>query len=253
MKIIKELKGYSGSKILLMEDSKIFVRKIGNVSRNIERLSTFKNLGLPCPDIINYDEKYDCYDMEYIIGLDIKNYLTNHPTKYLKDFLVEVIQLLSNNGKEVDYTEIYLKKLKQINFTCLDFTLDNLMDVLPRRLPKTNYHGDLTLENVLYDTKKEKFVLIDPLTTEYDSYVFDLAKLRQDISCFWFIRNESFLINNKLQQLYDELKRFDHFEDNSLLILMLLRVIAYLPPGQDFEYLINEANKLWKLSYLAQD
>ena len=59
----------------------------------------------------------------------------------------------------------------------MPFTANELYAKLPKTLPSSEYHGDFTLENILYSLKDD-FVLIDPLTTEYDSYVFDLAKLR---------------------------------------------------------------------------
>lgn len=253
MKIIKELKGHSGSQILLIEDPDTRVRKIGNVIRNIERINVLKNLGLPFPEILSYDQNLDHYDMKYIINLDIKTYLHSHSVKELGKFLISTIEILSHNSEEKDYTNIYVKKLSGINFDPFIFDLQDLMDVLPRKLPKSQYHGDLTLENILFDIKKEKFVLIDPLTTEYDSYVFDLAKLRQDISCCWFIRNDHNAINGKLQQLYEMLSVFDYFKNDSIVILMMLRVLSYLSPGPDFNFIIREINKLWKLSYLAQD
>ena len=39
-------------------------------------------------------------------------------------------------------------------------------------MPQTTYHGDFTLENLIYDG--DEFIMIDPVTIEYDSYVFDL-------------------------------------------------------------------------------
>jgi hypothetical protein len=144
-----------------------------------------------------------------------------------------------------DYSLVYKSKLEAVDFTGLNFNQQDLLDRLPQSLPSSNYHGDLTLENVIYDVNHQQFVLIDPLTTDYDSYVFDLAKLRQDITCHWFIRNDVTSIKPKLQNLFEELSVYDYFTDDSTLILMLLRVLPYLQ-GKDRDYVINEANKLWK-------
>ena len=75
-KILKELSGYSGSKIFLMEGDNLFVRKINNVQRNHERLSSLSSLGYPVPKIYQYDG--ETLDMEYIQGLDMKNYLIHN-------------------------------------------------------------------------------------------------------------------------------------------------------------------------------
>ena len=87
---------------------------------------------------------------------------------------------------------------------------------------------------------------IDPLTSEYDSYIFDIAKLRQDLECKWFIRNTDVKIDTKLQQLQDKLKRrFPEAFDDDILILMLMRVYPYCDE-KDKQFIVNEANRLWK-------
>jgi len=243
MKLIKELRGFSGSQVLLIQDPDIRVRKIGNVSRNLERYQSLSNLKLPLPKILSTGA--DSYDMEYIANLDIKTYLNKNQVHLLADFLKSTLDVLSENSAMKDYSSVYRAKLEAVDFTGLNFGQQDLLDRLPRSLPCSNYHGDLTLENVIYDVNHQTFVLIDPLTTDYDSYVFDLAKLRQDITCHWFIRNDVTSIKPKLQNLFEELSVYDYFTDDSTLILMLLRVLPYLQ-GKDREYVINEANKLWK-------
>jgi hypothetical protein len=245
MKIIKELKGFSGSQVLLIHDQTTFVRKIGNVERNLERYHTLANLGLALPNIIKED--IDFYDMEYIPNLDIKNFLFKNQTHSLASFIKDTVRKLSKYTQDKDYTETYHQKLKEVEFTGLVFGKDELISKLPKILPSSGYHGDLTLENILYNVTKGEFILIDPLTTEYDSYVFDLAKLRQDIVCKWFIRKESIYIDPKLQNLSEDLGEVfgSFYSDPYLLILMLLRVLPYAQTD-DRQFLIKEANKLWK-------
>jgi len=244
MKIIKELIGYSGSKVLLVKDGRTFVRKIGNIGKNLERILTLETLGLPFPKILNITNEY--YDMEYIPNLDIKNFLYKHQVHSLITFIKNTVYILQKNSIAKDYSDIYNKKLSNINFDLFKFSKEQLISVLPKVLPSSQYHGDLTLENILYDVENERFVLIDPLTTDYDSYVFDLAKLRQDINCKWFIRNDNVFIEPKLYNLSKDLENeFEHYSNQYLLILMLLRVLPYTK-GQDTYFIINEVNKLWK-------
>ena len=75
-KILRELNGHSGSTIYLMEDDRLFVRKINNVERNYERMTALKQAGYPVPEIYSYDGKI--LDMQYIRGLDMKNYLIHN-------------------------------------------------------------------------------------------------------------------------------------------------------------------------------
>jgi len=62
-----------------------------------------------------------------------------------------------------------------------------------------------------------------------------------------FIRKSYVKIETKLQRIQDKLSRWypDAFDD-SLLILMLLRVYPYCD-DTDKQFIVNEANRLWKL------
>ena len=128
-----------------------------------------------------------------------------------------------------------------------NFTKEELLDKLPKILPCTEYHGDLTLENILY-SEDRGFLLIDCLTTEYDSHIFDIAKLRQDLECGWFTRRDNTMLDVKTKHIQQELlKRFPEADNNYLLIMMLLRVYRYSKP-ETFErqFLLDWINKLWK-------
>lgn len=245
-KVIKELKGHSNGKILLMQSDKLFVRKIGDVSRNIERYKTLHRLNLSLPEIYFIDD--DIYDMEYISSLDIKTYLTKHQVGDLVAFIQNTIDTLADNSIDMNYTKVYEQKLAVFDFKKykLPFTSQQLIDRLPKILPKSHYHGDLTLENILYRMSDKKFMLIDPLTTEYDSYVFDMAKLRQDLVCGWFIRNDNVYFNTKLKLIADRLKTNRNFENDYILILMLMRVLPYTKTDSDREFLTKWIEKLWK-------
>ena len=140
---------------------------------------------------------------------------------------------------EKTYQLVYLSKLKgyQLKYGFID------VDKKPTYV-KSTYHGDFTLENILHT--KSGFCMIDPVTIEYDSYIFDIAKLRQDLKCKWFVRNESNIyMNSKLAIIDHELSKFE-YNDDYLLILMLLRILPYTKNNEDKNYLINEINNLWK-------
>jgi hypothetical protein len=245
-KVLKELKGHSKSKVSLVEDNgKIFVRKSGDISRNMERYSALSNTPLRMPKILEYYHEY--YDMEYIPNLDIKSYLSKNSVGGLVEYIKYVMNIFALQTIEADFTPIYKKKLAEFDFTkySLPFTADELLAKLPQFLPFSEYHGDFTLENILYDTQDGQFVLIDPISTEYSSYAFDLAKLRQDLTCKWFIRNDNVYFDSKLEKISNELKVFKHFDNDYLLILMLMRVLPYAT-DIDREYLMSEIYKLWK-------
>lgn len=243
-KIIKELYGFSGNKIYLMnKHEKVFVRKIGNISRNIERLQALSN-DFPLPELYTISKKM--IDMEYLHGLDIKTYLKTSTYDNLTNFLLDTLIKLSSNSVDKDYTEIYKKKLNEVSFDEFSFTRLELIDKLPKVLPSSNYHGDLTLENIIYTSKG--FYLIDCATIEYDSYIFDIAKLRQDLELGWFIRKESIALDIKLKHIQDIiLSKYPLANNDYLLILMLIRIYRHTKPNTlERDFILKGIHNLWK-------
>lgn len=245
-KILKKFSGHSGSKVFLMEGKEgLFVRKVNNVQRNQERMSSLYDLNYPVPKIYHYDGTN--LDMEYIHGLDMKNYLRANSIESLFVFLESILNKFSKTKVEKDYTQIYFNKLfgfdEKYN---LPFTIKELIGRLPSHLPQSVYHGDLTLENIL--KTENGFYLIDCVKTEYDSFVFDIAKLRQDLRCKWFLRNENIKIDIKLRNLEDKiLKKFPIANNNAFIILMLFRVLEHCEKeDRDYVFIMNEMKKLWE-------
>ena len=245
-KIIKELSGHSGCKIFLKEnESGLYVEKTGNIERNFNQMKFLYDACYPVPKIFSSDE--NSITMEYIHGLDMKNYLIHNNTHQLFNFLCQLLDSFSEDSEIKDYTETYYNKLKWLD-DCdeMPFTKEELIAKLPKLLVKSTYHGDLTLENIMYTDPG--FHLIDPVTIEYDSYIFDIAKLRQDLECKWFLRNTNIKLEVKLQNLQNKLRQ--HYEsafDDNLLILMLLRVYLHTKQGDDnHKFIMKEINRLWK-------
>lgn len=244
-KVVKEFHGFSGNQILLMQKhDKLFVRKIGDVSRNLERMQVLCE-DYPLPQLYTVSEKM--IDMEYLHGLDIKSYLRTNNYEKLLEFLLCILEKFSTIIINKDYTEIYIKKLQEINFDELPFTCEQLLDRLPRQLPSSNYHGDLTLENIIW-TADRGFFLIDCATIEYDSYIFDIAKLRQDLELGWFTRKDNAMLNVKTKHIQQKiLQQYPIANNDYLLILMLLRVYRHSQPGTlERNFLLEGITSLWK-------
>ena len=229
-----------------MDDgSKLFVRKIGTIGRNVERMTALVN-DLPVPKIYRHSDI--TLDMEYIHGLDIKTYLKSNQPNRLVQFLIDTLDRLSANAVDKDYTEVYKKKLAEIDFTLLAFTSEELLDRLPKHLPQSQYIGDLTLENIIYT--EDGFYIIDCATIEYDSYIFDIAKLRQDLDLRWFTRNSDLVLDVKTNYIKQQLKQrypVALVDNDYLLILLLLRVYRHARQGTfEHVFLLEGINRLWK-------
>jgi len=246
-KEIKKFQGYSGSKISLMQDNqRLFVRKVGNVERNYEKLATLHSSGYPVPQIINKQD--DVLDMEYIHGLDIRSYLLTNNPKKLVNFIIETINRFQATSKAKNYYETFYDKLLFVDVdSYLPFTRNELLNKLPIELEQSVCHGDFTLENIIYG-QDDNFYLIDVSTGVYDSWIFDLAKLRQDLDGKWFMRNNPVMLDVKLQAIKHELEQhYPQAFDDTLYILMLLRVYVHATPNTpEHEFLLKEIKRLWK-------
>jgi hypothetical protein len=132
------------------------------------------------------------------------------------------------------------------------FTKEDLILKLPKILPCSIYHGDMTLENIIYNSTRG-FYFIDPVTVPYDSWVFDIAKLRQDLECGWFLRDNDvdvgsdIMLDIKTKKIQKNiLKKFPIADNKYLLILMLLRVYRHCEiNSKDYVFIMREINHLW--------
>jgi RIO-like serine/threonine protein kinase len=247
--ILTEFGGFSGARIFLVsEHGHLFVRKVGdfkNISRNYQRLTALAN-DFPVPTIYKYDGA--TIEIEYIPGLDVETFLLRNSAEELLNFLFEILEKFSKNVTNKDYTLEYIEQLDRIEFNnSWPFDKHQLISALPKVLPSSEYFGDLTLENIIC-SDEHKFYLIDGLESQWNSYVFDIAKLRQDLECGWFLRNKNLDLDIKLKYIQRSiLEKYPVAGDNSILILMLIRVYAYTVPGSHSRKFINdEIIRLWK-------
>lgn len=244
--IIAELHGFSGSTVHLMKqrtDGTLFVRKQGDITRNYAKLSQLA-ANFIVPEI--YNKSYDTLDMEYIAGVDMKSFLLRHNVGTLSHFIIETMYKFASTVTPKDYSATYLQQLHSVDYTQLPFTLDELYEKLPKTLPQSLCHGDFTLENLIY-SKDSQFYMIDVSTGPYDSWVFDIAKMRQDFDGHWFIRNTQIDLSVQMKILRDHLYlKFPEAFDNSLYILMLLRVYKHCcVESKEHELIKQEIHRLW--------
>ena len=242
-RVIKELKGHSGSTVFLMnKHNRLFVRKTGDFARNLNQFQKLTAYNIPRV----YSVTSTFFDMEYIHGLDMRSFLINYPAEILAEGLLEILNQFATQALPKDYSEVYNNFFDRVDFAHLPFTRAEFERCLPKQLYISPYHGDLTLENLIYNN--QRFYMIDCSEGVWDSYIFDIAKLRQDLECQWFLRDNPAMLQNKLAYIQDRiLQRFPIANDTSLLILMLLRVVRYCEVNdKNWKFLIGEIHKLWK-------
>jgi hypothetical protein len=247
-RIVQQFHGYSGSKIFLMtKHGRLFVRKQGNIARNLERYTVLSKQipSVPMPEIYHVFD--DTIDMEYIDGVDMRTYLIEQDPEPLLEFLKSIVTKFTMSVQWIDYRDTVEHWLDMIDIGAMPFTAEEILKRVPAKLPKSHCHGDLTLENILWHPTKG-FYLIDPQSGIWDSYIFDICKLRQDIECGWFLRNNPIDIDQKLQYLQQGLlSQWPDAANPALLTLMLLRIYRYCDSDSPDQKFITEAiKKLWK-------
>jgi hypothetical protein len=249
MATITTLRGFSGATVTLeYEDGEYFVRKCGNIASNLQGLHRLATNGHMVPTV--YSSTPTSIDMQYIPGIDIASYTLRQPPLPLIEFIVDTLAKFESTTGPKSYYNTYQQFLSTVDLSNLPFTSTQLLDRLPSYLPQTGYHGDFTLENIIYSTTNN-FVLLDPATNQWDSIAFDIAKIRQDIDGFWFIRHNPQLapaVAPTVLQLKQAIAaKYSHLIDDYLYILMLLRVFRHATPHTLERNLITqEITRLWK-------
>jgi hypothetical protein len=243
MTIIKQFFGHSGAIVNLVEsDGSLMIEKSGTgIDRNHNRMLALHGK-INQPNILNYDNNK--LTMSYVPSMDMTQYLINENVKPFINFLQTACTSLESNVYGIkDYLSVYEQRLSSAEW--MPAPMGQIIDKLPRHLPQTDYHGDLTLNNILYDYNHGKFVFIDAMDTDLDSIYFDLGKLRQDLDCGWFIRNNNVLLSNRLIAISNAMQEFPYYNNNAIAIVAILRIWKYANT-QDKEWLMNQIEKLWR-------
>lgn len=253
-KIINDQRGFSGALVEIIEDYNWVIKKTGDISRNVAQLRLLRDTPVPVPAIIYHNES-DTLVMEYIQGMPIDDFVHYYGIQPIYKDIIKYIAFFQQDNVDYDYTMVYTTFLnKEVDFADLPFNANELIDKLPKILPKSPYyHGDFTLGNMIHYGYTWQTYLIDPVSTVFDSWVFDIAKLRQDLEGLWFIRDHIEIewhnhIREMLVELSDSLRtKYPLAFDDNLYILMLLRVYRHCKPDtREYNLIRNEILRLWK-------
>lgn len=267
-KIIQEFNGHSGCRILLcLSNGNYFVRKISKSEDYNERLRKqmekqilfYKNMAkndILCPEILNmgfYQDKL-FFDMEYINGFNLIDYIFKSSPEELKKIsnkLIEIIELVKSNNilnERISLSKKFLEKINELKQKIPEYSdFLNLMEKLSSNLPdveSTFCHGDLTLENIMYDENTGKYYLIDFQDIFAEHHWFDISILFQDIDEAWYLFKHPELDPKIMKIKMDFIKKFiiDRIEKeyipyhSTFIAMKFLRIIPYTKE-EDRDYL----------------
>lgn len=271
MKKIKDLSGHSGCEVVLLSDKGVtFVRKISKdpeynerlkkqmIKQNYfsEHLATEK---ISTPKIIRSGEKDGkfFFDMEYINQPTLVRYIENaHTSDIVKisNGLIEIIKIFKSatTKNKIDLCSKFSEKISSLRQKIPEeySSLLNKLETLSKKLPyidETRCHGDLTLENIIYEPSTGRMYLIDFQDIFAEHYWFDISIMFQDISEAWF-----FLMNEDMdpktmkikmdllqKEITPKIEKLDkkYFKYHSIFVSMkFFRIIPYAEE-KDHNYL----------------
>lgn len=275
IKFIKNLIGFSGCEIKLYStgNNNLFVRKISSSKGYNHRLKKqmekqiffFNNLSknkITTPKVLGcgFRKGLFFFDMEYIIGLNLIDKIssaTNVELEEISKTILEIISLEKSNklGEVVALSDKFSDKLNELstkipkNQIKLLTQLKQKCKILPE-VETTFCHGDLTLENILYDESSKKYYLIDFLDNFADHYWFDIAKLFQDIEAEWYVfrnpnidRNSMGIKINFIKQKILKFLKLDYLPFHSIFMAMtLFRIVPYASE-LNYPFLLDKISK----------
>ncbi len=268
--LIRNLNGYSGCVICLMNDGSeyTFIRKTSKDIAYNARLQKqkikqeqFKSNFFRVPRVLRdgFDESnLYFFDMEFVIGMPLYQAMLTPSLNVSELFLQKLEGHFSSLDLSTrDCQSLFADKFHEIEKNTKFSELARAHSVLQESLfflknmnwngfPTSSCHGDLTLENILVTQDKEIY-LIDFLDSFVDSALIDCAKLLQDLELQWSLRHSP----NKNQYTVDfvllKSKLFKlnfvqiHTNEHQLYCLLLLNCLRIIPYIQEFEinFIVN--------------
>lgn len=268
-----DLGGHSGCHVLLCEKDVdcVFVRKIAsNIDYNnrlkiqAEKQKKYSNEVIKTPAVLGTgytDEGLFYFDMEYIQGITLAEYMNTIEIGRIKGLLDTIVK----NIVPADYVktevneEIFVTKIRALEENLQGHnnpTINSAIKLLKHhswmKFIETPCHGDLTLENII--VKDNQLYLIDFLDSFYDCWILDVSTLMQDVQTMWSYRfQEEVNINTLLRLivfrdiLMDMVRSRvgdDAIEVYYALLLKLIRIYPYTKEPKTYEFLNEKTESI---------
>lgn len=267
------LGGHSGCQILLCEaeDGETYVRKISSSINYNERLLTqkekqenFRKGLIKVPEVLRegyLSNGLYYFDMEYIHGITLAEYIKEVEVNEIKgivDVLISSAQSereCRNGAPSPQAFQVKImdlkKKLSKLNNGIINEAIELLSAHDWSGIFSSACHGDMTLENII--VRNNELYLIDFLDSFFDSWIFDLSTILQDVEVLWHYREEKIdnntvirliimrdLIFDRMQELMGE----EYIEVYYALLLKLIRIYPYTNDELTYDFLNKKTNEI---------
>ncbi len=197
-------------------------------------------------------------------GADILTYNSYDQARKLANSLIKLIFFFKKSkNKQYIQKENILKKINTVEknsnkkFSIYFDRIRQKLNNFPDYLEISYCHGDLTLSNMIFTNSKQKnsrfkinkyfeIYLIDWLDSNYDTFLLDLAKLKQDLFYGWSSRNlnpnqamANSITGKFIWNLIDEkfIDKYNREIFNFFMNLCIVRILPYVKSQKDFEWI----------------
>lgn len=272
---IKGLNGFSGAHIFLgLHNNNWIVRKIAKDANSSVRLKaqaekqkqfsllSLKNIKTPLILNEGYINNIFYFDMEYIDGINIFEYLNNCNDHKLNDFTINIsnyIRYLSKTQSlSFDFKNTLISKILDIS-SKTKYLSKNITNILIKNtenienIKSTLCHGDMTLENMII--KNDTIYLLDFLDAPFDHYWQDISKIYQDLEGMWYDRNHIYFEDEKRKYISDKLfkeinKISPKYKENHnfMCAMNFVRILPYTTNEKDKDFVLSKINYFLNLN-----
>jgi hypothetical protein len=189
------------------------------------------------------------------------------------------IEILKNFLNEYFFKKFNLNKIRLRNLILLKKKISTLkknikvkkiknfkkvFSFISKSLNKKNFtfeenfcHGDLTLSNIIVNSKTKKIILIDFLQSYDDNIMQDISKIYQEFVFMWSARNLKNTDSLRSKIVYEKILNFNFFKrlnnklESSLkleFLVTILRIIPYIKKNDDLtlEWIENSLTDIVK-------
>ncbi len=253
--ILHVFAGHSGATVTLHGNGmRAYVRKqAGDVANNdrlmrqAEKQRLLSVHGVPVPCVLGHglgDEGFAYFDMEYVPGRTVADAVIHSAPvdgPAMMHALSNLLWLLRMSEGSPLPEDLFRTKIEDITRKCAAHsqTVDFMADISEAHMrlltcdwtgiPQSPCHGDLTLENILLT--KRGIVFIDCDDPWISSWWLDIAKLFQDATGHWCLRNlyrasEPAQFINALQKLEQIAEGCRKLASDSAILSRLPQLIA---------------------------
>lgn len=262
--IIRKLNGHSGCEIdLRRSDDRYFVLKSSlspaygpRLLKQAEKQTRLAKL-IPMPSVFDISHKDGVYSfkMDFVHGLDFKSTCLSRSISWINRFveiMIMHLKSLESHSLNLQLSKPFRNKISSLQEVLFDHGSEKVRALAPKIdalynydfsvVPATENHGDMTLENIIFNSADEIF-FIDALDGDLESFWLDLAKLTYDIDVSWSLRESLWKLHHSPEErLLSMLNRYlgdemrlaisTHFPAvlphlNALKCVQALRVVPY--------------------------